>query len=169
MMNQNNVISHAGVSGMRWGYRYHQSYSVAPRNSGKGGQEFGEAAEQSTRVMTKREQKKELKRIKKDRKRAAKNSPLLSDDEIMKQVGRLKKEKELHDLTRENLDYGKSEVHKTLKNTGKKVAATTAVAVGTYTVAVAFSSFEGKKFSPSKFKQNYDPRKIAEYMKPKKK
>lgn len=61
-------LYHYGTVGMHRGERNHQSYLVAPRGSGKGGVEYGEAAAQRAR-LERRIEKKAEKSEKKQKKR----------------------------------------------------------------------------------------------------
>lgn len=49
IVNKNDLI-HYGVLGMKWGIRRYQPYSVRPRESGKIGQEIGDAIQKSKRL-----------------------------------------------------------------------------------------------------------------------
>lgn len=88
-MYNDEYLSHSGRKGQRWGFRYHQSYAVAPRGSGKGGQELGEAAEQRNRVlrgdddepMSDRERKRRIKAAKKQMKREKKDAAREASEE----------------------------------------------------------------------------------------
>ena len=40
---RNDILSHHGILGQKWGIRRFQPYSVKPRGSGKSGKEIGKA------------------------------------------------------------------------------------------------------------------------------
>lgn len=101
-----NELIHYGVLGMKWGVRRYQPYSEKPRGSGKGGEEIGDA---------KTAAKKADRAAKKDRRNAYRNRRSLSDDDLNKRVNRLQKEKQLKDLTEEDLLFGRKKVEIMLK------------------------------------------------------
>lgn len=65
-------------------------------------------------------ERKQIRAIRADRKKAAANAPLLSDDEINTRVARLRKENELKAVTAQNLNTGARAVENILLNAGKE-------------------------------------------------
>lgn len=89
-------------------------------------------------------EKDKKKKIKKERRLDKKNVSLLSDDEITKKVNRLRKEKELTDLTNEKLGKGKKYANDITKSIGKKVLVSGGSALILYGIKAAIT----KNFDP---------------------
>lgn len=96
MLQDSNELYHHGVLGQRWGVRRYQNPDGSLTDAGK------------------------KRAIKKDRKQAAKNRALLSDEELDSRIKRLEKEKRLRELTDQELGRGKKFAGETLQNTGKQ-------------------------------------------------
>jgi len=93
---QDNYLSHHGILGQRWGIRRFQNADGTLTDAGK------------------------KRAIKQDRKRASKDRSLLSDDELDSRIKRLQKEKQLRELTEQELGRGKKFASETLQNTGRQ-------------------------------------------------
>ena len=91
-----NYLSHHGILGQRWGVRRFQNPDGTLTDAGK------------------------KRAIKQDRKRAAKDRSILSDEELDTRIKRLEKEKRLRELTEQEIGRGKKFANDTLQNTGKQ-------------------------------------------------
>ena len=108
---ENCSIYHSGVKGMKWGVRRYQNADGTLTDAGK------------KRYSSKPDAKKLADEKKKaEMKDAAKNRRTLSDADIKKRIERIKLEKQLKDLTDEELTPGKKAVKEILSSSGKKVA-----------------------------------------------
>lgn len=131
-------LEHYGVVGMHWGIRRYQPYSsTGPRKGGKTGKEIGEAKKKpqkrafvkniKNRINEVRDpysdaERKALRKIKQDRKSASKRRALLSDEELNRRISRLSREKQLKDLTLQDVAPGRATVKRVLTNTGQQIA-----------------------------------------------
>ena len=117
-----NSLYHHGILGQKWGVRRFQNPDGSLTDAGK-----------------RREAKMTKRQIKKDRKQAAKDRSLLSDAELNSRIQRLQKEKQLRELTDQEIRRGKKYAGDMIQNNGKQVmqkilvegAAGLAVALGT--------------------------------------
>lgn len=120
----NNELYHHGVKGMRWGVR------KADKSSG------------SARSKSPDRQAKE------DRKSDSKNRRLLSNAELDQKIQRLQKEKQLKDLTDEQLNPGKRIVSSTLTNVGTRVAGTVLAGTALWGIRAAVTKiFDGTPYA----------------------
>lgn len=123
------VIAHYGVLGMKWGVRKDRRRSGSPRR-------------------TRREQR-EIE----SRKQAVKRRRTLSEKEIRQRIERLHLERQLKELTEQDISPGKSFVTNLFKDVGKRTLAT----IGTGAVLFAIkSALEGR----------WDPKAAAQYLAP---
>lgn len=127
----NNYLQHYGILGMKWGVRR------ANLNTGN-----------KSKIMTADEKKKAS--MKKD----VKNRRTLSDADLKKKLERIKMEKQLKELTAEEISPGKKAVSEILSTSGKRIATTVVTGAVLYGVKAALS----KEFSIKDF---------ASYMTPK--
>lgn len=128
-----NDLKHYGVKGMRWGVRRSE------RNL--------------TKVKSKRTQTEDDKR-KASMRKDVKNRRTMSTNELRNKIERLKMQKQLKDLTDEELSPGKSFVKKVLSNSGQKVATTVVTGATLYAIKAAMS-------------KEFNIKTMAEYMTPK--
>ena len=116
------VLMHYGILGMRWGVR---------RERGANGL-VGSAKVKPTEKITKAQ-----------RKYDSKHRSLLSDEELLRKIGRLEKEKKFRELTNSEVDSGKAATQEIMKEVGKRVATTVVTATAIYAVRAALQ----KKFN----------------------
>lgn len=121
-------LEHYGVLGMKWGVRK----DGKPKGFQYGKVVRAKKKELSARAKTNRE-----------RTRANRNRSQLSDVELERRINRLKKEKELRQLTESEVKPGRTFVKDFIKDNGKKVAGSIAVGAGTYFVLQAMKHEPG--------------------------
>ena len=136
-VNNTNYLYHHGIKGQKWGVRRYQNKDGSLTNAGR-----------------KRQIKIENKAQKKERKAAAKNRRTLSDADLKKRIERIKMEKQLKDLTAEDLSPGKKAVSDIMSSAGKKVAATVITGAALYGIKAAMT-------------KHFDVAEAAKYMTPK--
>lgn len=112
-MENDEFLYHHGVKGMKWGVRKDRV---------------------KTSISKRRSQNKQLRSIKKKRRQADRLRSTLSDKELESRVKRLEKEERLHNLTKNNVNTGRTEAGKILKRAGTTVATAALVGAGTYLV-----------------------------------
>lgn len=121
---ENAVLVHHGIKGMKWGQ---WNAETRARRLGRVGKKA---------------------RIKKDRKRAARNVQMLDDKELKDRIERLKNEKTLKDLTEEQLSPGRRAFKKALKTTGGVVLGAALTGAALYTAAQIFGNVKKEKVKP---------------------
>lgn len=130
----NRELYHYGILGMKWGVR-------------RTPEQLGHKPTESKERNGDRQKKQEMKT-------ASKNRRLLSTQEIRDRIERIKLEKQLKDLTREELAPGKAFVADVMKSSGKKVAG----------VLVTGATLYGVKAAMTK---EFNIKEMASYMTPK--
>lgn len=113
-MENEEFLYHHGVKGMKWGHRKDRI---------------------KTSISKRRAQNKQLRSIKKKRRQADRLRSTLSDKELDSRVKRLEKEERLHNLTKNNINSGRTETKKVLKRVGTTLATTALVGAGTYALS----------------------------------
>lgn len=117
-------LMHYGVKGMRWGHRKDRKKS------------------NKDRIRLNKSERNQVRKIKRERKKASRRHMLLSDEELNARVKRLESEKRLKDLTESSVSPGKKAAKNFLSNNRKKLSgvAVSAVAGGTaYVVKTAIT------------------------------
>ncbi len=132
--NYSDELCHYGVLGMKWGRRKAKTTSSA--------------SPKKTKKMTADEKRKAS--MRKD----VKNRRTLSDADLKKKIERIKNEKQLKDLTAEEIAPGKKFISDVLSSSGKKVTTALVTGAALYGVKAAMT----KKF---------DIKEAASYMTPK--
>lgn len=102
----------------------------------------------------KAQQKADLKEIKKQRKADVVNRAALSDKELKQKLERIKMEKQLREITQEEIAPGKAAAKQVLGNSGKKIASAFATGAGLYLTKAALT-------------KEFNIKDLANYMTPK--
>lgn len=127
-----NYIFHHGIKGMRWGIR-------RDKTSGSGGSRRGGKTIAQQRAEN-------------QKRKDVKNRGVMKLDELRKKVERLKLEKELKDLTEEQVYPGRRAAKDALKQIGTKVAVTVFTGAALYGAKAAVSKqFNVKEFGNAIF------------------
>lgn len=131
--NYSDELYHHGVKGMKWGVRKKRITS--------GLQKLGmrQAHSRAGQLGVKAGAKIANKKVKKSRKADVKNRRNLSDAELKKKVERLKMEKQLKDLTADDISPGKKFVAGIMSSSGKKVATAFATGAALYGTKAAMT------------------------------
>lgn len=155
-------LYHSGIQGMKWGIRRYQNPDGTWTEAGKaryghsssfvsdkdpympkGVKIDGETKESDRRDAERRrksgvkeeqsyDSRKARKEAKKQIRKDAKNRHTMSDEELDEKIKRLKKEKELKDLTDKDVNEGKAYTKEILKDTGKRVIPAVATVTALY-------------------------------------
>ena len=136
MTDNGNALKHYGVLGMKWGVRR------TPAQLGHTGGNKGKSKKAASVDEKKRA----------DMKTASKNRRSLSIEEIQKRIERIKLERQLKDLTDEELAPGRKFVKDIMSQSGKKALATIATGAMLYGAKAAVSKqFNAKEFGDALF------------------
>lgn len=125
------MLMHYGILGMKWGVR--RSEAQLARARGKKTETSADDKEKTAR------------------KTDVKNRRTMSEADLRKKIERLKLEKQLKELTSEDLSPGRKMATEILKSAGSKVLATAAAGAAAYAVKAAMT---GK----------FDPKEAASYI-----
>lgn len=126
------ILEHYGVKGMHWGVRNAETLARYNRDHSAKKSKKAEAKEIKTsrrRVASKNKteeivNKQRRKAIAQDRKYAAKNRSLLSEEELDARIRRLQKERQLNLLTQQELEPGKTALKQALIGVGQDIVRT---------------------------------------------
>lgn len=132
-MENYNELCHYGIKGMKWGVR--RSEAELARSRG----DADKAADDAKKA---------------DMKNAVKNRRTLSDKELKERIERIKLEKQLKDLTEEEISRGEAFAKAVLSSAGKKVATTAVTGAALYGIQAAMT-------------RKFDVKELAKYMTPK--
>lgn len=130
------TLAHYGVLGMKWGVRRYQNTNGTLTSAGKKRYSRSDARQiKKNEKLAIKTRKQRAKEIKKSRKNDARYSSTLSSNDIDKRIDRLKKEKQLRDLTRDVDSPSKSAIYNSIQSNGSKIigglAAAGMLAIGT--------------------------------------
>lgn len=135
---ENKSLYHHGILGMKWGVR---------RTPEQLGHRTAKSRDKTHVSNPDKKKKREIKT-------ASKNRRLLSEQDLRSRIERLKLEKQLKELTREEVEPGKAFVADVLASSGKKVAGALVTGAVLYGVKSAMT-------------KNFDIKEAAAYMTPK--
>ena len=138
-----NSLYHHGIQGMKWGKRNGPPYPLKP--SAKS------AAER--RASGKRPKKSEAqKQSEQAKRRDMVNRGTLTEEELRQKIQRLRLEKELRELTENEIDPGRRYVNDILKAVGSGIAIPALKGTGLYALKAIFSrEFSGKELGSAIF------------------
>ena len=128
-----NELNHYGVKGMHWGVRR----SEAQLSRGKRGKKPSEDKQRKASMR-----------------KDVRNRRTMSTSELKSKIERLKMQKQLKDLTEEELSPGKSFMKRVLSTSGQKVATAVVTGATLYVIKAAMT-------------REFDLKTMAEYMTPK--
>lgn len=136
-----NYIQHHGVKGQKWGVRRYQNPDGSLTAAGQ-----------------RRQAKIEKKQAVKQKRSDVKNRRILTDEELRAKVNRLQMEKQLRQLTDEDVNRGRVAVKNFMGRVGNKVFDTAASVAGKAAVGLggaAISAFAKGNFTTSGFKESW--------------
>ena len=108
---QDDYILHYGIQGMKWGVRNAETRARYAHE----GRVAKRQAKKEAKAVRKAENKK-IREIKRERNVANRRRSLLSNDELDRRIRRLEKEKRLRELTASEVNTGRNEVKKLLRD-----------------------------------------------------
>ena len=119
----NNYIQHHGIKGQKWGVRRYQNADGTLTAAGK-----KRRKEPNADSLKKQEMREDVK-----------NRRTMSDADLKKKIERVKMEKQLKELTEEEISPGKNFVKKVLSTSGQRVVTTLVTGAAIYGVKAAMT------------------------------
>lgn len=120
-----NELYHHGIKGQKWGVRRYQNKDGSYTSAGK---KHRASIEGYSYTKT-----------------SFKDKHHMTDEELIKRIGRLQKEKQLHELERSTMDRGRSQASDILQSAGKKSATAAVTGLTLYAVKKAVEKVMGKE------------------------
>lgn len=128
-----NELTHWGILGMKWGVRRYENPDGTLTEAGKKRYYKKEAKRRKEEEKTqKTEIKKQLKAVKKQRRKDIRVRSLLTDKELDQKINRLRKEKELKQLTDQDVNRGRNATKSAIATIGTKVISTAITGAALY-------------------------------------
>lgn len=145
----NNYIQHHGIKGQKWGVRRYQNADGTLTAAGKKRKAIktldpkikdtnlksrsdSEAFKEHMRKQADEQKKQEMRED-------VKNRRTMSDADLKKKIERLKMEKQLKELTAEDISPGKNFVKKVVSSSGQRVATTLVTGAALYAVKASMN------------------------------
>lgn len=134
-----NELQHHGILGQKWGIRRFQNSDGTLTEAGKN--RYEKASEKERRKQAIREKKAD-----------SRNRSTMTEEELRKKIQKLQMEKQLRELTNEEIYPGKKAAMNVLQSIGTKVITTAVTGAALYGLKAAVSkNFKAKEFGEAIF------------------
>lgn len=134
-----NELQHHGILGQKWGIRRFQNSDGTLTEAGKN--RYEKASEKERRKQAIREKKAD-----------SRNRSTMTEEELRKKIQKLQMEKQLRELTNEEIYPGKKAAMNVLQSIGTKVVTTAVTGAALYGLKAAVSkNFKAKEFGDAIF------------------
>lgn len=149
------TIEHHGIKGMRWGVRKQKEPGT-------------ERPRKPKKVKPLIKQFRSVAKARRSQRKAAKRVAILSNEELQARIDRLRKEKELRELTESEVAPGRKAIKDFFKDAGKslgKAIVTGGLWYVAKSVAKGFKSSEGKTtYDPQEAKKSFTVQGMMDYI-----
>lgn len=132
-MNQNE-LTHYGILGMKWGVRRFENPDGTLTEAGK--RRYYKREAKKEKKITKRQ----LKEVKKQRRKDMRIRSLLTDKDLDQKINRLKKEREFKQLTDSDVNRGRNATRSAIAQIGSKVLSTAITGAALYGIKAMVSN-----------------------------